>query len=198
MKYPEAISKLIEKLSGLPGVGPKTAERYVFYLLKQDQEKLKALASDINELKEKTTTCQKCLAISEHNPCKLCSDNNRDKHILCVVENTQDMSAIEATSQFKGLYFVLGGLISVVKEIGPENIEARRLIKRIKEENIQEIILALNFSLEGESTALYLKRILQGKIKISRLAKGLPAGSDLEYADELTLSSALKNRNELK
>lgn len=198
MKYPEAISKLIEKLSGLPGVGPKTAERYVFYLLKQNQEKLKELANNINELKEKTTICQKCLAISENNPCKICSDNNRNKTVLCVVENTQDMSAIEATSQFNGLYFVLGGLISVVKEVGPENIEIRRLLKRLKEETITEIIIALNFSLEGESTALYLKRILQGKIKISRLAKGLPAGSDLEYVDELTLSSALKNRNELK
>jgi len=117
---------------------------------------------------------------------------------LCLVANTQDLSAIEATNQFKGHYFVLGGLISTIKEIGPESLEFRRLLKKIETDKIEELIIALNFSLEGETTALYLKRLLKDKIKISRLAKGLPAGSDLEYADELTLASALKNRNELK
>ena len=198
MRYPDAINKLINKLSELPSVGPKTAERYVFYLLKQSQEGLEELASSIKELKEKTIVCQDCRAICDTNPCKICSDQNREKTLLCLIENTQDLSAIEATNQFKGRYFVLGGLISTIKEIGPESLEFRRLLKKIEADKVEELIIALNFSLEGETTALYLKRLLKDKIKISRLAKGLPAGSDLEYADELTLASALKNRNELK
>lgn len=198
MRYPDAINKLINKLSEFPSVGPKTAERYVFYLLKQSQESLEEFASSIKELKEKTIICQDCRAIADISPCKICSDSNREKTLLCLVENTQDLSAIEATNQFKGQYFVLGGLISTIKEIGPENLEFRRLLKKIETDKVKELIIALNFSLEGETTALYLKRLLKDKIKVSRLAKGLPAGSDLEYADELTLSSALKNRNELK
>ncbi len=198
MRYPDAINKLINKLSEFPSVGPKTAERYAFYLLKQSQESLEEFASSIKELKEKTIICQDCRAIADISPCKICSDSNREKTLLCLVENTQDLSAIEATNQFKGQYFVLGGLISTIKEIGPENLEFRRLLKKIETDKVKELIIALNFSLEGETTALYLKRLLKDKIKVSRLAKGLPAGSDLEYADELTLSSALKNRNELK
>jgi len=198
MRYPDAINKLINKLSELPSVGPKTAERYVFYLLKQSQEGLEELASSIKELKEKTVICQDCRVIADASPCRICNDSNREKTVLCLVENTQDLSAIEATNQFKGHYFVLGGLISTIKEIGPESLEFRRLLKKIETDKIEELIIALNFSLEGETTALYLKRLLKDKIKISRLAKGLPAGSDLEYADELTLASALKNRNKLK
>lgn len=198
MRYPDAINKLINKLSEFPSVGPKTAERYAFYLLKQSQESLEEFASSIKELKEKTIICQGCRAIADTSPCKICGDSNREKALLCLVENTQDLGAIEATQQFKGHYFVLGGLISTIKEIGPGDLEFRRLLKKIETDKVKELIIALNFSLEGETTALYLKRLLKDKIKVSRLAKGLPAGSDLEYADELTLSSALKNRNELK
>ena len=198
MRYPDAINKLINKLSEFPSVGPKTAERYAFYLLKQSQESLEELAGSIKELKEKTIICQDCRSIADTSPCKICGDSNREKALLCLVENTQDLGAIEATNQFKGHYFVLGGLISTIKEVGPENLEFRRLLKKIETNKVKELIIALNFSLEGETTALYLKRLLKDKIKVSRLAKGLPAGSDLEYADELTLSSALKNRNELK
>ena len=198
MNYPEAISKLINKLSELPSVGPKTAERYAFYLLKQSQEKLNDLSIAIKELKEKTIICQECQMISEKNPCFLCSDNNRESDLLCLVENSQDLIAIESTGQFKGKYFVLGALINTIKEIGPENLAIRKLLKKIETNKVKEVIIALNFTLEGETTTLYLKRLLKDKVKISRLAKGLPAGSDLEYADELTLASALKNRNELK
>lgn len=197
MNYPEAINKLINKLSELPSVGPKTAERYVFYLLKQEQTRLDELGLAIKELKEKTFTCGSCQVISETNPCSICQNSKRDQEVLCLVENTQDLIAIESTKQFNGKYFVLGGLINIIREIGPENLEIRKLVKKINSEKIKEIIIALNFTIEGETTSLYLKRILGDKIKISRLARGLPAGSDLEYIDEITLASALKNRSQL-
>lgn len=198
MKYPRALQNLMDKLAELPSVGPKTAERYVFYLLKQNQEKLKDLALAINELKEKTTVCHVCQAIAENNPCSICADQQRRPKILCVVENIQDLAAIEATKQYDGRYFVLGGLINTIRQIQPDDLNIKALLKRIQTEDIQELILALNFTLEGETTALYLTKILKDRLKISRLAKGLPAGSDLEYADALTLGSALKNRQELK
>jgi recombination protein RecR len=198
MKYPPAIQDLINKLSELPSVGPKTAERYAFYLLRQNEEKLKGLSEAISALKEKTTICRSCQAIAASNPCQICADQNRRAGILCVVENTQDLAAIEATKQFDGRYFVLGGLINTINEIQPADLNIDKLIKKIKTEKIQEIILALNFTIEGETTALYLNKLLKNYLKITRLAKGLPAGSDLEYADELTLSSALKNRGEMK
>jgi recombination protein RecR len=198
MRYPAAISNLIAKLAELPSVGPKTAERYAFYLLKQQQGRLDDLSLAISELKDKTVICQSCQAISESNPCLICADSNRQKGSLCIVENNQDLAAIEATRQYSGRYFILGGLINTINEIGPEDLNIARLLKKIKEEKISELILALNFTLEGETTSLYLTKILKDSVKITRLAKGLPAGSDLEYADELTLASAFKNRQELK
>jgi len=198
MKYPQALQNLIDKLSVLPSVGPKTAERYAFHLLKQNEERLADLALAIKELKQKTTVCKTCLVISESNPCPICSDNTRNKKSLCVVENSQDLNAIESTRQYNGLYFVLGGLINTIEDVGPETLNLDKLIKKIQIDGVEELILALNFTLEGETTALYLGKILKNRIKITRLAKGLPAGSDLEYADETTLSSALKFRNEIK
>lgn len=198
MRYPQAIQNLIEKLSTLPSVGPKTAERYVFHLLRQSDDNLNKLAETIKELKAKTTTCSLCQAITETNPCSICADETRLNDILCLVENTQDLLAIEATRQYKGKYFVLNGLINTINEVRPDDLNISKLIKRIKDNKIKEIILALNFTLEGETTSLYLNKLLREHIKITRLAKGLPAGSDLEYADETTLSSALKYRNEIK
>ncbi len=198
MRYPATLQQLINKLSELPSVGPKTAERYAFFLLRQSQEKLEELAKTINEVKKKTAVCHSCLAISEQDPCHICSDLKRENGSLCVVENIQDLSVIEATGQFSGKYFVLGSLISAIDGIGPEKLNIRQLLSKIEKEQIKELILALNFTLEGETTSLYLAKILKDKIKISRLAKGLPAGSDLEYADEITLASALKNRSEMK
>ena len=197
MKYPAAIQSLIDQLSALPSVGPKTAERYVFYWLKQSPEKLKNLATAISELQEKTTVCHICGTITEKNPCPICTDPNRSAGILCLVENTQDLAAIEATKQYDGRYFVLGGLINTINEVKPEDLNIQKLLTRIKAGDIKEIILALNFTLEGETTALYLTKILKDHLKITHLAKGLPAGSDLEYADELTLGNALKYRNEI-
>lgn len=198
MRYPQAIANLIEKLSTLPSVGPKTAERYVFYLLRQSHEKLNNLAEAIRDLKAKTTTCSSCQAIAENNPCPICSDEGRNKELLCVVENTQDLLSIEATKQYSGHYFILGGLINTIHDVKPTDLNIEVLLKKIKTGKIKEIILALNFNLEGETTALYLTRLLREHVKITRLAKGLPAGSDLEYADETTLASALKYRNEIK
>ena len=198
MRYPSAIQNLIDKLSFLPSVGPKTAERYAFYLLNQTEERLSDLAQAIKELKQKTTLCKTCFSISGANPCSICADETRNKMSLCLVENIQDLAAIEATRQYNGRYFVLGGLINTIEDIGPEKLNIDKLIKLIQTEKIEEIILALNFTLEGETTSMYLSKILKNRVKITRLAKGLPAGSDLEYIDDITLSSALKYRNEIK
>lgn len=198
MRYPRAIENLIDRLSSLPSVGPKTAERYAFYLLRQSDDKLNGLSEAIRDLKAKTTLCSSCQAITESNPCSICSDSERLKDILCIVENTQDLLSIEATKQYNGKYFVLGGLINTINEVRPGDLNIEKLVKKIKAENIKEIILALNFNLEGETTSLYLNKLLRDHVKITRLAKGLPAGSDLEYADETTLASALKYRNEIK
>lgn len=198
MRYPKAIQNLIESLSELPSVGPKTAERYVFHLLKQRPEKLKNLALNISELQEKTLVCEICQTIADASPCSICRAAERDNGVLCLVENSQDLSAIESTGQFAGRYFVLGGLIDTINDVRPENLNMEKLLERIKAGRVKEIILALNFTLEGETTSLYLNKILKDKVKITRLAKGLPAGSDLEYADETTLASALKYRSEIK
>lgn len=198
MKYPLAIQNLIDLFSDLPTVGPKTAERYVFYLLKQTPEKLKNLAQAIAELKEKTTLCQTCLAISETNPCSICADISRNKETICVVASTQNMLSIEATKGFGGLYHILGGLINTIESIKPEQLNIKQLVEKVKQNKIQEIILAMDPTLEGETTSMYLAKLFKPyNIKITRLARGLPMGADLEYADEMTLANALKNRTNL-
>jgi len=198
MPLPRAIQSLITELQKLPTVGPKTAERYAFYLLKQPAEQLQKFAQTIAELKEKITICKNCLAIAEKNPCQICTDSNRDKTTLCLVADSRDILSIESTKQYSGQYHVLGGLINTIENIKPENLNIKQLIEKVKQGSFKEIILALSSNIEGETTALYLTKILKPyKIKISRLAKGLPTGTDLEYADEMTLINALKYRNEL-
>ena len=198
MRYPLSIQNLINCFSQLPTVGPKTAERYVFYLLKQNPEFLQRFAQNLAELKEKTTICQTCLSIAESNPCSICSDLKRDKSTICVILGTRDMLTIEATMQYNGVYHILGGVINTIEGIKPEQLNIKQLLNKIKQNNIKEIILALNPDLEGETTSLYLAKLLKPhKIKISRLAKGLPMGADLEYADEITLTNALKYRSNL-
>ncbi|MCK4553708.1 recombination protein RecR [Candidatus Parcubacteria bacterium] len=193
--FPSSIQNLINHFSQLPTVGPKTAERYVFYLLKQSPEELQKFAQTIAELKEKTTVCQTCFAIAEANPCLICSDQKRNQAIICVVADTRDMLTIEATKQYNGLYHILGGTINAIESIKPEQLNIKQLIVRVKQNGIKEIILALNPDLEGETTAMYLAKLLKSlNIKITRLAKGLPMGADLEYADEITLTNALKYR----
>jgi len=195
MRYPAPLQKLIDNLSKLPSVGPKTAERYAFFLLKQDKSYLNELGIEIQEIQKNIITCHNCLAISETDPCLICSNTNRDNTIICVTENSQDLALIEATNQFKGKYFVLGGLINAINGISPEDLPIKKLLSRIEKNGVKELIIALNFTLEGETTAMYLTKILKDKIKISRLAKGLPSGSNLEYVDDITLASAFKNRS---
>ena len=198
MRFPPIIQNLINEFSNLPTVGPKTAERYVFYLLKRPPEELQRLAQLIAELKEKTIVCDKCLAISESNPCPICSNPARNKETLCITANTQDMLTIEATRQYNGLYFVLGGLIDTINGIKPEQLNLKQLSVLIKTGEIKEMILAFNPTLEGETTAMYLSKLFKdSQIKITRLARGLSTGANLEYADEMTLSNALKYRNEM-
>jgi len=196
MKYPKTITKLIEYFQKFPSVGPKTAERYVFHLLKKSPQELNDLAKNINSLKKDTQICNKCQAISETNPCEICQDKNRDHSLLCVMANTQEMISLENTHKYNGLYFILGNLINTIENKGLENIKIEELITKIEELKIKEVILALSPTIEGESTVLYLSKLLKDKnIKISRLARGLPLGSSLEYTDEITLSQSLKYRN---
>ena len=198
MKYPPAIQNLINLFTTLPSVGPKTAERYVFYLLNQNPNYMQGLAQAIAELKEKTTICATCHCVAESNPCHICSDKTREKSSICVVATTREMLNIETTGEFKGNYHVLSGLIDTIKGAGPDQLNIVQLENKVKKGNIKEIILALSPNMEGETTALYLNKLLNKyKIKITRIAKGLPTGSEIEYADELTLGNALKYRTKL-
>ena len=201
MRYPASIQKLVEMFSQLPTVGPKTAERYIFYLLKQDPEMLQKFALALSELKEKTTICQNCLAIAETNPCHICADIKRNKTTICVVADSRDMMAIESIGKYNGIYHILGGTVNAIEKISADKLNIKQLIDKIQKNQIKEIILALNPDMEGEITAMYLTKLIkpsrQGGIKITRLAKGLPMGANLEYADEITLANALKYRNEI-
>ena len=199
MRFPRAIKRAIEAFSTLPSVGPKTAERYVFYLLSGRPEKTEELIQALSELRSGVTTCHECLALAEQDPCPICVDSKREQTLLCIVENTQDREVIEATGQYHGRYFILGGLIDTITKVQPSDLNVRALVKSLKAQPVKEIILGLNFTLEGDTTALYLKKLLENyPAKITRLARGLPAGSDLEYADEMTLKNALEYRNEIK
>ncbi|MDD4606872.1 MAG: recombination mediator RecR [Patescibacteria group bacterium] len=198
MDYSSAIQKLIEEFNKFPGIGSKTSERFVFYLLTLNNQELENLGQYIRELKNKITTCSICLNFSETDPCDLCADKKRDHQIICVVATPQDLRAIEKTRQFQGIYHVLGGTINPSQGVTPEKLNIHQLIQRIKNNKIKEIITAFNPDMEGETTLLYLKKILSPfKIKITRLARGLPVGSDLDYADEITLADALKDRREV-
>jgi recombination protein RecR len=198
LRYPLSIQNLINYFLKLPSVGHKTAERYVFYLLKESPEELQKFAQGLAELKEKTIICQQCFSYAEANPCLICADAKREKNTICVVANTQDMLVIEATGEYNGLYHILNGTLNAIEGIKPEQLNISNLIERVKKNGIKEIILALNPDLEGETTSMYLIKLLRPfKIKASRLAKGLPTGANLEYADQMTLSNALKYRSEV-
>ncbi len=192
------VARLVEELSRLPGIGPKTASRLTFYLLRAPKEQVKALSQAIGELREKIVTCEICYNITEASPCPICRDEERDRSLLCVVEEPLDVLAIERTGEYKGLYHVLGGVISPMEGIGPENLKIAQLLRRLGSEPVKEVILATNPSLEGESTAMYILRLLKPfKIKVTRIAHGLPVGGDLEYADQVTLIRALEGRREM-
>lgn len=193
--FPSSIQKLIEQFTRLPGIGPKTASRLAFHLLKKPQADLENFAQALKEAKKDLRTCSTCLNLSQSDPCSICSDQNRDKKTLCIVSESHDLESIEKTGEYNGLYFILGGVLNYLEGIGPDGLNIAQLAERLKNGDINEIILALNPDLEGESTMLYLQNLLKNfNLKITRLAKGLPSGSDIEYADEITLGSALKNR----
>ncbi|MFZ4648019.1 MAG: recombination mediator RecR [Patescibacteria group bacterium] len=197
MRYPEAIQRLIEMLAKLPGVGPKTAERYAFFLLDQPESLTKEFALRLSELKEKTIICQSCGNIAEKSPCPICLDLGRDQKTLCLIADSRELAAIDATRQYNGRYFILGGLIDTVEGVGPEKLRIRELLKKLDQEPIEEIILAFDPTIEGEATSMYLVKILRERnIRLTRLARGLPSGANLEYADEMTITNALKYRNE--
>ena len=198
MQYPPAIKKLINLLSNLPSVGPKTAERYALFLLKQSPEFLNNLTTTLKELQSSVVYCSKCFCLSASDPCSICADPKRYHNVICVVAETKDMLAIESSQAYFGVYHVLGGTISAINNRGPQNLQINPLLTLATSGQIQEIVLALNPDLEGESTCLYLKNLLaQTGVKISRLARGLPSGASLDYADELTIAHALKFRNKI-
>jgi len=199
---PRALEDLIEQLGKLPGVGPRTAERYALGILKRSNRSAIELAEALQNLHSGLKTCPKTFTLIDVNEdvSKLYSDPTRSKKVVAVVENPLDIVSLEKTGQFKGTYHVLGGVISPIDGIGPEQLHLNELIRRIKEDDIDELILALNASVEGESTALYLQKMIDGaniKVKITRLARGLPVGIDLEYADQITLKHALEGRTQI-
>lgn len=192
------VARLIDEFSRLPGIGPKTASRLTFYLLRAPKEQALALADALRELKEQTVLCSICFNIAEASPCPICSDEDRDRSITCVVEEPLDVLAIERTGEYKGLYHVLHGAISPVEGIGPDELKIGELLERLKVEPVKEVLLATNPNLEGEATAMYLARLIAPlRLRVTRLARGLPVGGDLEYADEVTLTRALEGRREM-
>ncbi len=196
---PSSVQNLIDELAKLPGIGPKTAERLTFYLLRSSDNDISGLGRSVLNLKGKIKTCSYCFNLSETDPCTICADESRDTSKICVVEEPLDLLALEKTGEYKGLYHVLGGAISPVEGIGPDNLLIKELLVRLQKnkDKTKEVILATNPSLEGEATAMYLKKLLEPLgIKITRIARGLPIGAELEYADEITLSRALEGRKE--
>jgi recombination protein RecR len=192
------VARLIEELHKLPGVGPKSAQRLTYYLLRAPQEEAKALAEAILEVKEKITFCSICQNVTDRDPCLICANSERDASLICVVEEPLDILALERTRSYNGLYHVLHGVISPMDGVGPEHLKVEELLERLKGSSVQEVILATNPNLEGEATAMYLGRLLRPLgVRVTRLARGLPSGADLEYADDLTLTRALEGRQEV-
>ncbi len=195
---PPSVARLIEEFAKLPGIGPKTASRLTFYLLRAPDEQVAALAEAVRVLKLDLVECRRCRNIAEASPCAICSDESRDQTVVCVVEEPLDVVAIERTGVYRGLYHVLHGAISPVEGILPQDLRIGELIARLDREPIEEVILATNPNLEGETTATYIVRQIGSRpVRITRLARGLPMGGDLEYADEVTLARALEGRREV-
>lgn len=196
MKYSsDAVEKAIHELSKLPGVGRKSAQRHVFYLLKQSDDDIRQLADALLELKSKVIHCSVCFNITEADPCRICTSEKRDRSAICVVEEANDVLALEKTGEFRGLYHVLGGALSPLDGIGPDDLRVKELLSRLHD--VEEVIIATNPNTEGEATAIYLSKLIKPLgLKISRIARGIPVGADLEYADEITLARAIEGRRE--
>jgi len=198
-RYIKPLARLIDEFSKMPGIGPKTAQRLAFYILKNSSERVASLAKAILEAKEKVKHCSICGNITDQEVCEICQNINRDKSIICIVEKVRDLIAIENTGEYKGLYHVLEGAISPLDGIEPENLKIDSLLKRLKTEKITEIILATNPNIEGEVTASYLNKLIEPlNIKVTRIAYGVPIGGSLEFADEVTLTQALMGRQKIK
>ena len=194
----QPVSRLIEELNKLPGIGPKSAQRLTYFLVRMPEKEARALAEAILDVKEKIILCSICHNISDSDPCLICRGEGRDRTKICVVEEPLDILALERTREYKGLYHVLHGVISPMDGIGPDDLKLKELLKRVEDGGVEEIILATNPSLEGEATAMYIHRLLAPLgVRVTRLARGLPMGADLEYADEVTLTRALEGRQEI-
>ena len=195
MEYTKPLAQLIEFFQKFPGVGPKSAQRMAFHLLKMPLGEVQRFSQILVDAKQNIHYCSVCFNMSASDPCEICTDNRRDKSVICVVAETKDLIAIEKTREYKGLYHVLQGTLSPLDGIGVEDIRIKELLNRVADENVTEVILALSPSVEGEATSLYITKLLKPfNIKISRIAFGLPVGSDLEYADEITLAKAIEGR----
>jgi len=198
MPAAEPIARLIEELNKLPGIGPKSAQRLTYYLLRAPENEVAALADAIRNLKEKLSLCSICLNITDSDPCATCRDEERDHTKICIVEEPIDILPLERTKKYKGLYHVLHGVIAPTDGIGPDELKIKELLSRLNDNQVTEVILATNPNLEGEATAMYLQRLIAPLgIRVTRLARGLPYGGDLEYADDVTLSRALEGRQEM-
>ncbi|MBD2543456.1 MULTISPECIES: recombination mediator RecR [Planktothricoides] len=195
--YTRPLARLIEQLQRLPGIGPKSAQRLALHILKRPETEVQALAIALMEAKKQVGLCQECFHLSAEPICEICSNPNRDQNILCVVADSRDLIALEKTREYRGKYHVLGGVISPMDAIGPEQLTIQPLVRRVSQQNIQEVILAISPSVEGETTTLYVGQLLKPFTKVTRIAFGLPMGGDLEYADEVTLARALEGRREL-
>ena len=197
--YSESVKKLIGEFEKLPGIGHKTAVRLAFYILESDTEVAKTMSKALLEAKQKVRFCSICYNLSEADKCEICGNSKRDTSVICVVENVKDVVAMEKTHEYKGLYHVLHGAISPMNNISAQDIKIKELVSRLSDENVKEVILATNPTIEGEATAMYISRIIKTipGIKVSRIAHGIPVGGDLEYTDEITLIKAMENRREM-
>ena len=195
--YTRPLARLIEQLQRLPGVGPKTAQRLALHIIKRSEEEVKALAQALIEAKQQVGLCRVCFHLSAEPICEICRNPNRDIHTICVVADSRDVIALEKTREYRGKYHVLGGVISPMDGIGPEQLQIQQLVQRVGKRDIQEVIMAISPSVEGETTTLYVGQLLKPFTKVTRIAFGLPIGGDLEYADEVTLARALEGRREL-
>ena len=198
MNRPDPLNKLIEQLQRLPGIGAKSAQRLAYHVLKTPREDVDRLAAAMREVKDRVTYCSVCSNITDTDPCFFCSDSSRDRRVICVVEEPENVTAIEKTRDFKGMYHVLMGALSPLHGVGPDDLKVKELLTRVGDGTVEEVILATNPNVEGEATAIYLAKLLKPLgIRVTRIAMGVPVGSDLEYADEFTMHKAMEGRREV-
>jgi recombination protein RecR len=195
---PASVTRLIDEFSRLPGIGPKSAARLTYYLLRAPDEHALALSEALRDMKATTRYCSSCYNITEKDPCPICADEKRDRSLICVVEEPLDVIAFERTENYRGLYHVLHGAINPIEGIGPDQLRIKELVVRVSQGAVREVIMATNVGLEGDATAMYIQRQLHSLVRLTRLARGLPVGADLEYADSVTLSGALDGRREMQ